>query len=154
VDSRPTWNSSSTAPSSARTVNVSLATSPAVSGPPEEDRVAEGDAYEQLAKHGRLAETFNKLARELRAHEHEGQGQQDGGDGVGAMAGPGGRHGQQSVHESLRTMTGRYAGSSSQRDEGAMDTLGGREAGRAASWAWPQGTRATAQVRDKGRCFA
>ena len=83
VDSSPTWKSSSTAPSSASTVNVSLEARAESSGPPRSDGVPEGDPDEQLAEHGRLAESLDELAGQLGADEHEGQGQQDGRNGTG-----------------------------------------------------------------------
>ena len=88
VDSRPTSKRSRIAPSSARIAKVSLASRAARLGTAEEGEVAQEDAEQQLAEDGGLAERARRRAEELRAHEDEGEREQDA--GVLVVAGGGG----------------------------------------------------------------
>ncbi len=91
VDSRPTWNKQEHRAELRQDGKRLARGEPGRVRSAEERRVPQSDADHQLSEHGRLAEPFDELARELRAHDHEGQGQQDGGHGLGAVAGPRGR---------------------------------------------------------------
>ena len=71
-------------------------------GSAEERGVSGQDPNDQLAEHGGLAQALDQLPGELRADDGEGQGQQDGRDGVGVVAGAGGGQWKESVHAVLR----------------------------------------------------
>ena len=88
------------------TVSVSLEASADRSGPPRSVAFPARIPTINSPEHGGLAESLDQLPGELRAHDGEGQGQQDGRHSAGVVAGAGcGQRKKLSVHAALREKT-------------------------------------------------
>ena len=104
VDSRPTWKSSRTAPSSAITVKVSLVSRAERSGPPSSAALPSSDAR-RAARRGRPAGPSRSTSSpaSFAATRTKASAEQDDGYGIGAVASAGSRQRQQVVHASSAT---------------------------------------------------